>query len=1177
MRKTKNRFITKAAIFFFTAAMLLCQPFSFLGLDRGVREVVAADTEWKTHYDPSQPFDSVESEHFRILYGKERPANKRVQITDEMLQGNLEHLEAIRDFYINEIGMRDIGGPAISWWQDGSTKYKCNIYISGTGLGRDGWAFVNVEHPEDGAYAYAVFDQDSMSVSNPQSTVLPHELAHVFVSHQKGALVWDWNEPVADFLRNEWQKNAGAFKDGPNTVDFGIFAQNTEWRYPSEKKWYEIWPILTYIYENPDKYQGLGKQAILKLLQDSKTDDKSYYHKMERVMGVEIEKILCGTVRRLVTMDFDKQELYQGTLNRVKKDMFTSLEDAGDGWQKVSDSKMPQQTGFNIIPLTVDLKKSAISVELYETGSSANAGHTASIVTVTESGDARYSDMWHDGVGSIKLRGDEKNAYLVVVATPKELESITVYNPDGSGVDKRDTERYPYKVKITQNDEIDNGIINIAPQAMVKADYSNTDTSTAKVNDKELAGDSSKTTWNTWCKDGNKEYPYPIAMEWDEKQSIAGMKIMWWADDAEPGTSSGDGVLFPESCQAEYYDEEQGTWKPIKGMTDETGTSTDSVGVKYGTDLTSSANAAKYLLGKNRYWNEVKFAEEIETTKLRLRIGKPDNADKKSGIGIGEWQVISQYNIAPDAEVKADYSNTDTSTNNVNDKKLAWHSPKATWNTWCKDGNKEYPYPVTMEWDEKQSLSSMKVMWWADDAEPGTSSGDGVLFPKSCRAEYYDEEQGAWKAIKGMTDETGALTDSVGVKYGTGLDSSTNAEECRLGNNRYWNEVKFAEKIETTKLRLYIDKPDNTDKNSGIGIGEWQVYGETAKSQTTPEQPDPEKPDPEKPDPEQPDPEKPDPEQPDPEKPDPETPSQEELDQKAAEKVKDLIDQIGTVTLTETSKEKITAAREEYKKLTESQKKLVTNISVLEEKEREYQKLEEEAKNSGKPDLEKPDPGTPGEGTELPKEEDLLKGNPELPQGGTEESAKAKFSVLTARVVKSKNTSNQLKWKKVKGAQGYIVFGNMCNVKGKKYEYKVLKITDKNSTTSYTHKKLKKGTYYKYIVQAYKMVNGKPQIIATSKTMHAAMTGGKYGNAGSIRVNKSKMTLKKGKKFTIKAKEVKKYKKPKRHRKIAYESSNPKVATVSAKGVVKAKKKGSCYVYVYAQNGVYKRIKVKVK
>ena len=51
----------------------------------------------------------------------------------------------------------------------------------------------------------------------------------------------------------------------------------------------------------------------------------------------------------------------------------------------------------------------------------------------------------------------------------------------------------------------------------------------------------------------------------------------------------------------------------------------------------------------------------------------------------------------------------------------------------------------------------------------------------------------------------------------------------------------------------------------------------------------------------------------------------------------------------------------------------------------------------------------------------------------------------------------------------------------------------------------------------------------------------------------------------------------KRHRKVAFESSNPKVATVTSSGKIKAKSKGTCYVYAYAQNGVFKKIKVVVK
>ena len=43
-------------------------------------------------------------------------------------------------------------------------------------------------------------------------------------------------------------------------------------------------------------------------------------------------------------------------------------------------------------------------------------------------------------------------------------------------------------------------------------------------------------------------------------------------------------------------------------------------------------------------------------------------------------------------------------------------------------------------------------------------------------------------------------------------------------------------------------------------------------------------------------------------------------------------------------------------------------------------------------------------------------------------------------------------------------------------------------------------------------------------------------------------------------------------------STSLKAALISKKGVIKAKKKkGSCYIYAYAQNGVFAKIKVTVK
>ena len=172
-----------------------------------------------------------------------------------------------------------------------------------------------------------------------------------------------------------------------------------------------------------------------------------------------------------------------------------------------------------------------------------------------------------------------------------------------------------------------------------------------------------------------------------------------------------------------------------------------------------------------------------------------------------------------------------------------------------------------------------------------------------------------------------------------------------------------------------------------------------------------------------------------------------------------------------------------------------------------------------------------------------------------------------------KNKSVKLAWKKVKKADGYIVYGVQCGKKMK--EIKKLGA----STKSYTQKKLKKAKYYKYMVVAYKKENGKQIPIAISTSVHTATSGGKYASPTKVTIKAKTITLKKGKSKKIKASyKLPKGKKTKTHiAKFRYESTNKKVVTVSKKGKLKAKKKGTAYIYVYAQNGVFAKIKVKVK
>lgn len=192
------------------------------------------------------------------------------------------------------------------------------------------------------------------------------------------------------------------------------------------------------------------------------------------------------------------------------------------------------------------------------------------------------------------------------------------------------------------------------------------------------------------------------------------------------------------------------------------------------------------------------------------------------------------------------------------------------------------------------------------------------------------------------------------------------------------------------------------------------------------------------------------------------------------------------------------------------------------------------------------------------------------------------FGRLKVRSVNQTKTSITLEWSKLDGVDGYLIYGNRCNTSTKTYKYKKL-ATITNGRT-WTHKNLKKGTFYKYIVKAYRIVDGKKVVTDTSASIHVITQGGKYGIAKSVSVTKignkknvSKITLKKGKTAQITAKEIKKDKKIRHHRNLCYESSNTAVATVTPEGLLQAVGKGTCTIWVYAQNGVYAALTVTVK
>ncbi|MBO4863028.1 MAG: Ig-like domain-containing protein [Eubacterium sp.] len=191
---------------------------------------------------------------------------------------------------------------------------------------------------------------------------------------------------------------------------------------------------------------------------------------------------------------------------------------------------------------------------------------------------------------------------------------------------------------------------------------------------------------------------------------------------------------------------------------------------------------------------------------------------------------------------------------------------------------------------------------------------------------------------------------------------------------------------------------------------------------------------------------------------------------------------------------------------------------------------------------------------------------------GDVEGSTMKFLMLKG--TPKKNNAIKLTWKSIKQADGYIIYGSKC---GNKMKY--ITTVKGSGKKTFTIKKLKKNTYYKYMVVAYKTTSVGDKVLTTSKSVHVATGGGKKGNPTKLKVKKTKLSIKKGKTSKIKATVKKpKGKKVSTHiAKVRYESTDPSVATVSKSGKVKALKAGKAKIHCYTQNGICKTVNVTVK
>lgn len=195
-----------------------------------------------------------------------------------------------------------------------------------------------------------------------------------------------------------------------------------------------------------------------------------------------------------------------------------------------------------------------------------------------------------------------------------------------------------------------------------------------------------------------------------------------------------------------------------------------------------------------------------------------------------------------------------------------------------------------------------------------------------------------------------------------------------------------------------------------------------------------------------------------------------------------------------------------------------------------------------------------------------------------------RVSINSKFKVSQNSLTIKVKWGQVDDADGYEVY---VAYRGDSYG-KPVKVISGNDTLSATIKEIDGKPVdttknFKLYVVSYKLV-GDVRVPGT-KSIVAYVTGKsseKYSNVKKVLVEKSKITLAVGKLLKIKASvELVDSEKIQRNDKsvaeFRYISSNKSVATVTKNGKIKAKAKGTCYIYVFARNGKMKKVKVTVK
>ncbi|KAL4907817.1 hypothetical protein BDW74DRAFT_175600 [Aspergillus multicolor] len=341
----------------------------------------------------------------------------------------LQMLESAYTCFVTDLGWRSSGLSYNSDSDTADTWYKENVYsvssLDGNAAGVMG---------SDMTVGYSYVNVVDTFLTDPSVTV--HEYGHALTYHVRNwvdqTYTGAWWEPLANWFADTFmtsdlcasaREKYGQSK-GTSVIELakviGDSYQVIVDGSTDSGNYYQSWPLLTYMTNNPDNFTGLGTDSVLQLNKQYEVgSNETPLHTLQRLIGdTPIASVIGRYWAHMAYVDISDaaNEVFLAQRETLT---YGNLESSGSGSYKVKTARQPQYFGANINPLTVD-GAGSVSVEV-----SSDAAFMATMaIRSTNSGDVRYVDL-ENGKGETTV-GESEEASLVVVNTPEELIQ---YNP----------------------------------------------------------------------------------------------------------------------------------------------------------------------------------------------------------------------------------------------------------------------------------------------------------------------------------------------------------------------------------------------------------------------------------------------------------------------------------------------------------------------------------------------------------------------------------------------------------------------------------------------------------------------------------------------------------------------------------------------------------------------------